>query len=307
MLKKISQVILFGVTEMINNCFNYVGSKDRLFPIIDKYLDKSKKNFIDVFCGSGVVGVNELNNYSKIVLNDACWQVIDTLKFFRDNDFTQITNKIDRIILKYKLSKENKEGYLKLRDAYNDDPYLRLVFDPAMFYCLVTHSFNFNIHFNSKGKFSVPSGASRCYFNSSLRAKLEVFQWELHENKNKITLKSEDFRELINKAEKVAKDSMFYVDPPYLCSDDSYSRIHYLGKWDEDKERSLYEKLDLINEQGGSFLLSNVIKNNGKWNKILEEWSKKYEVINVSASYQNCNYQRKNAGDTQEVLVRNYQ
>jgi hypothetical protein len=26
----------------------------------------------------------------------------------------------------------------------------------------------------------------------------------------------------------------------------------------------------------------------------------------VAASYQNCNYQRKNAGDTQEVLVRNY-
>ena len=65
---------------MLNNCFNYVGSKDRLFSIIDKNLDKSKKVFIDVFCGSGVVGVNELSNYSKVVLNDACWQMIETLK-----------------------------------------------------------------------------------------------------------------------------------------------------------------------------------------------------------------------------------
>ena len=57
---------------MIKNCFNYVGSKDRIFHIIDKNLDKSKNNFIDLFCGSGVVGINEINNYKNIVLNDAC-------------------------------------------------------------------------------------------------------------------------------------------------------------------------------------------------------------------------------------------
>lgn len=291
---------------MLNNCFNYVGSKDRIFPLIDKYLDKTKKIFVDVFCGSGVVGVNELSNYSKIVLNDACWQVVETLKFFRDNDYEKVIHDIDRVILDYGLSKENKEGYLKLREDYNADPYLRLVFEPAMFYCLLTHSFNFNIHINSKGQFSVPFGANKSYLNKSLRQKLELFQWELHDNKDKITLKSEDFRELIDKAEKIMNKTVFYADPPYLCSDDAYSRIYYLGKWDEDKERALYEKLDKINEHGGSFLLSNVLHNNGKWNKILEEWSKKYEVLDVSASYENCNYQRKNAGETKEILVRNY-
>lgn len=292
---------------MLNNCFNYVGSKDRIFPIIDKNLDKSKDIFIDVFCGSGVVGVNELSNYSKVVLNDACWQVIDTLKFFRDNEYEKVIHDIERVILDYGLSKENKEGYLKLREDYNADPYLRLVFEPAMFYCLLTHSFNFNIHINSKGQFSVPFGANKSYFNNSLRQKLELFQWELHDNKDKITLKSSDFRDLIGKTpKKIAENAIFYVDPPYLCSDDAYSRIYYIGKWDEDKERALYEQLDQINEMGGSFLLSNVLHNNGKWNRILEEWSKKYEVIDVSASYENCNYQRKNAGETKEVLVRNY-
>ena len=291
---------------MLNNCFNYVGSKDRLFPVIDKHLDKSKTIFVDVFCGSAVVGVNEINNYSRIVLNDACWQMIETLKFFRDNEYSRIQHDIDKLILKYELSKDNKEGYLKLREDYNADPYLRLVFDPVMFYCLVTHSFNYNIHLNSKGQFSVPSGATRCYFNSNLRAKLEGFQWELRENRTKITFKTEDFRSLIDKSAKIVDKSIFYVDPPYLCSDDAYSRIYYLGKWDEDKERSLYEKLDWINDSGGSFLLSNVIQNNGQWNRILEEWAQKYDIIDVSASYNNCNYQRKNAGETKEILVRNY-
>lgn len=291
---------------MLNNCFNYIGSKDRLFSVIDKNLDKSKKYFVDVFCGSGVVGVNELNNYKKVVMNDMCWQVIDTLKFFRDNDYAKVAHDIDRVILDYKLSKTNKEGYLKLREDYNADPYLRLVFEPAMFYCLVTHSFNYSIHINSKGQFSVPFGANKSYFNSSLKAKLEGFQWELHENRDKISLKSESFEKLLENAKKIAKDTMFYLDPPYLSSDDSYSRIHYLGKWNEDKERKLYSCLDEINKAGGSFLLSNVIENNGKWNKILDEWSKKYQVVEVSASYESCNYQRKNEGKTKEVLVRNY-
>lgn len=291
---------------MLNNCFNYVGNKDKLFPIIDTYLDKTKKILVDVFCGSGVIGVNELSNYNKIVLNDACWQVIETLKYFRDHDYDFIQNKIDHVILKYGLSKDNKEGYLKLREDFNEDPYLRLVFDPVMFYCLVTHSFNYNIHINSKGQFNVPSGATRCYFNDKLKSKLEAFQWELRENEKRITLKTDDFEKLIDSAERITQNAMFYVDPPYLCSDDSYSRIHYLGKWDEDKERKLYEKLDQINDRGGSFLLSNVLQNNGQYNRILEEWSKKYDIIDVAASYDNCNYQRKNAGKTQEILVRNY-
>lgn len=292
---------------MINNCFNYVGSKDRLFPFIDKNLDKTKENFIDVFCGSGVVGVNEVYNYKRVVLNDACWQVADTLKYFRDNSFEQIISEIDNIIKEYYLSKENKDGYDRLREEFNSsDSKLRLVFDVPMFYCLLTHSFNFNIHINSKGQFSVPFGKNKSYFNPSLRAKLEGFQWELHENKDKICIKSEDYVKLITSAEKIIKNSTFYIDPPYLSSDDAYSRIHYLGKWDEDKERKLYEMLDFINDKGGSFLLSNVVENNGKWNRILEGWSKKYNVIDVSASYENCNYQRKNAGKTKEIMVRNY-
>ena len=291
---------------MIKNCFNYVGSKDRILPLIDQYLDKSKGHLIDLFCGSGTVGVNELANYSSVVLNDACWQMTETLKFFRDNDYKKVIEEIDKYVNLYKLSIDNKEGYLELREEYNSDPYLRFVFDPAMFYCLVTHSFNYNIHINSDGKFSVPSGYKRCYLNKSLRARLEAFQWEMHENKKKIAVKNEDFKALIGKAERVIPDSVFYVDPPYYSSDDSYSRIYYLGKWDEPKERALYEAMDFINEKGGSFLLSNVVENNGRTNNILKEWCDKYNVIEVPSDFTNCNYQRKNKGKTVEVLVRNY-
>ena len=291
---------------MLENCFNYVGSKDRIFPAIDKNLDKSKSYLIDLFCGSGVVGLNEVNNYKHIMLNDACWQMTELLKYLRDNEFQEIIKQIDKYIKEYKLSKENKEGYLRLREDFNKEPYLQLVFDPAMFYCLITHSFNYNIHINSSGKFSVPSGYNRCYFNKNLRAKLEGFQWELHDNKDKIVIKNEKFEILVNKGERIIPNAVFYCDPPYYSSDDAYSRIHYLGKWDEAQERKLYKTLDFINDHGGSFLLSNVRENNGKINHILIDWCKKYNTIDVSTDFENCNYQRKNNGRTREILVRNY-
>lgn len=291
---------------MLENCFNYVGSKDRIFATLDKNFDKNKKYFVDLFCGSGVVGVNEVNNYERVVLNDACWQMTKTLQYFRDNDYDTIIKKLEGIIKEYNLSKENKEGYLALREEFNSDAYHELVFDPVMFYALVTHSFNYNIHINSSGKFSVPAGYKKSYFNNKLRAKLEAFQWELKANKGKITIKNKSFDTFILESEKIIPNSMFYVDPPYYSSDASYCRIHYLGKWGEDKERRLYSNLDFINSKGGRFLLSNVLENNGTTNHILLEWCKKYNVIDVSSDYSSCNYQRKNKGKTTEILVRNY-
>lgn len=293
---------------MIKNCFNYVGSKDRIFSLIDKNLDKNKKYLVDLFCGSGVVGINEVDSFSTVSLCDACWQLAETLKYFRDNDFSHVITSIDNIIKKFELSKTNKEGYNKLRDFYNNVSNTPDTFNPVLFYCLLTHSFNYNIHINSSGGFSVPFGANRSYFSNALRTKLKTFQSELHKNKNKVSIIRTSFDNFVNKIKDsgVIQDTVFYCDPPYLSSDSAYGRIHYLGKWDAAKERKLYETLDFINKNGGSFLLSNVIENNGKTNEILAEWSKKYNTVDVSSSFENCNYQRKNLGKTKEVLIRNY-
>ena len=291
---------------MINNCFNYVGSKDRLLPQIDMNLDKSKKYFMDAFCGSGVVGVNEASSYTTTILNDACWQLMRVLKYFKENTSDSILKDIQNIIDTYGLSKENKEGYDKLRDYYNSYTFTKEHFNPVVFYCLVMHSFNYSIHINKSGGFNVPFGKNRSSFNSSLRNKFINFQTALSANKDRIILSEMLFTDAFKKYVEMIPNMMIYVDPPYLSSDSSYGRIAYLGKWDGAKEKILYETLDYINKMGGSFLFSNVIKNNGKENKALIKWSSRYNVIKVSSDYENCNYQRKNAGKTEEVLIRNY-
>lgn len=289
---------------LVKNCFNYVGSKDRVFPIIDRNLNKDKKYFLDVFCGGGAIGVNELINYEKVTLNDVCWQLIKTLEYFKDTKWEIIINEIEKYISLYNLSKENKEGYILLRDMYNTNNNLQENFNPSLFYTLIMYSFNNMIHINKSGGYNVSFGKGRSSFNSSLRTKLKNVHNILSRNKSKIIIKNLDFAELI-KSTKTVSDTMFYLDPPYLASDSAYNRVYY-AKWDGAKERKLYETLDYINDKEGSFLLSNVMENNGTINEILIEWAKKYTVIDVTSDYSNCNYQRKNKGNTKEVLVKNY-
>ncbi len=291
---------------MINNCFNYIGSKDRLIAQIDSNLDKSKDYFMDAFCGSGVVGINEVSSFSQVMMNDACWQLIRVLKYFQNNLGSTVLKDIDKIIEKYKLSKENKEGYNTLRDYYNSHAFTKGTFDPVIFYCLVMHSFNYSIHINRSGGFNVPFGKSRSSFNNSIRNKLINFQTVLSQYRDKILLSELSYLDAFKKYASQIKNMMIYVDPPYLSSDSSYGRVSYLGKWDATKEKILYEALDYINKMGGSFLLSNVIENNGKENKALARWASRYNIVEVSMDYRNCNYQRKNTGNTRELMIRNY-
>ena len=171
---------------MIRNCFNYVGSKDRIYPFIHKNLDHAKTILVDLFCGSGVIGVNESDHNTDVLLNDACWQLATTLTYFEQTEPSQVLSDIEKCVLEYELSKTNREGYNKLREYYNTSANLECEnFDPVVFYCLITHSFNYNIHINSSGGFSVPFGANRSYLNNSLKKKLIIFQEYLYKNRSK--------------------------------------------------------------------------------------------------------------------------
>ena len=295
---------------MIKNCFNYVGSKDRILDQLYLNVDRSKKIFVDLFCGSGVVGLNFAKDYNFVVMNDGCWQVIEILNYFQRHEPQEILAEIDKWIDRYKLSKDNKEGYLEARALYNEK-ISRGEFDPILLYTLVMHSFNYNIVFNKKEEFNVPSGVGRSYFNTNIREKLIKFVSELNKFPNiqftsdKINKNTVDLLDEIQD-KNAFSETFVYADPPYFCSDASHSRIYGL-KWTEDEERTLYRYLDKVVECGGSFLLSNLVENNGVENPILLEWMKKYNVVEVDQNYKNCCYQKKRDNYTnREVLVKSF-
>lgn len=290
---------------MIINPLSYPGNKNKLLSQIIPELPDDCSQIVEIFCGSGVVSIN--SNIKNILLNDISVHTIDLLKYFYTTSFDEIILKIENIIFEYKLtytykegkndyieikheglSNYNREGYQKLKNDYNNQN------DINKLIVLLIYGFNHYIRFNNDNKFNVPVG--KVDLSSSIYKNLKLFV-EYIKSKN-ISFSNKDFRDYSLYQNKTA---IYYFDPPYLITNAPYN-----NNWNIKAEKDLLNLLDDLNEKGIKFALSNVILSNGKENKLLQEWSKKYTTLVLKRQYRNANYQKKNITDTIEVLIKNY-
>ena len=277
--------------KYIKSPMNYTGGKGKLLNQILPLFPKNINTFVDLFTGGCNVAVNV--NADKIIANDLCTQVINTYKGIQNNNTEKAIEMIDTVINKYKLTKENKEGYLELRKAYNDGDK-----EWHIFYTLLAYSFNNQIRFNKKGEFNMPFGKGRSSFNPTLKKKFEDFSNAIH-NKN-IKFTNNDFKKI--NIDKLKDDDFVYLDPPYLVTEATYNT-----GWNEETEKDLLSLCDKLNDKGIKFAISNVLEHNGSKNEILINWSKKYNVNYLNYDYSNCNYHKKDNGHKSvEVLITNY-
>lgn len=105
--------------------------------------------------------------------------------------------------------------------------------------------------------------------------------------KKSIEITNLDFRDSSLYKDKGLND-LYYFDPPYLITVAPYNSF-----WSEKDEIDLLHILDNLNDKGQKFMLSNVIESNGKENKILKEWMKKYNVHYIKRQYLNSSYHKK--------------
>lgn len=156
---------------MILSPLNYVGNKARILSQILAHFPAQIQGFVDVFAGSGIVGLNA--KCQRLVLNDTQKELISLLKYFRANSLEFILNETQNLIEKFKLtdsknkpknfyeihaneglSRHNKMGFLALRDSYNKTP------NNAKLFVLIIFSFNHFLRFNKNGEFNAPVGKS---------------------------------------------------------------------------------------------------------------------------------------------------
>lgn len=277
----------------VKSPLNYTGGKYKLLPQLLELFPKQVNTFVDLFAGGGNVSVNV--KAEKLVFNDLMWQVPEMLQEFKKIGVEESLRKIDGYISSYDLSKENKEGYLALRELYNKGKS-----DPLMLYTLICYSFNNQIRFNNKGAYNMPFGKDRSSFNPTLREKFITFVQRLQSME--IQFSSKDFREL--DLDTLGENDFVYCDPPYLITVASYNEN---GGWGEQAERDLLAKLDTLDKAGVKFGLSNVFESKGKENIILKEWAKGYKVHYLDHTYSNCSYHKKDKQSKDiEVFITNY-
>ncbi|AGR42247.1 Dam family site-specific DNA-(adenine-N6)-methyltransferase [Spiroplasma diminutum] len=292
--------------SFIKSPINYLGNKNRLLEKIYLQLPFKVNNFIDVFSGSGTVSINSSAN--KIFLNDIDRNMILFLKIFYENTPDFINNKIIEIITNYKLVSDksnlnkidlvnyNRNFYLNLREDFNKDK------DIFKLFVLILYSFNNQIRFNKNGDYNIPVGKS--IYNKNVENKIFKYCELIKKKKCEFyNLHFSNFIEKILLMQLNTEDTIFYFDPPYLITTATYNKI-----WNENEELKLLSYLDMLNKREYKFMLSNVIISNGKRNNILKNWieKNKYKVIEVNVKYDNSNYQRKNKGNTLEVIIKNF-
>lgn len=225
--------------------------------------------------------------------------MIEVLKYLQSSSKETILKEISEIINEFDLYNCENNGYYLLRDRYNQYKH------PLDLYVLSCFSFNFQIRFNKRGEFNMPSGKSRSSYTSVLAGNLSKF---IDKIKNTtITYTNKDFRSF--DISLLGENDFVYCDPPYLISNAVYNEKNRLGNgYDEQEEVELLNLLDKLNSMGVKFALSNVIYHKGLENTILIEWSKKYNVHYLDKDYSTCNYplKERDKAKTVEVLVTNY-
>lgn len=275
---------------------NYIGGKSKILPQLLPLFPSNIDTFHDIFTGGGNLPVNIES--SNTYINDINNFVLEILEYFYSNNIEDILTEIYYYIDKFKLTKENIDGYNNCRTYYNSNK------NCILLYTLVCYSFNYQFRFNSILQYNNAFGKNRSSFSDQLKNKLIIFVKKL-QSKN-INFYSLDFNDYFNSIT-FNNNDFVYCDPPYLITTGSYNdgKRGFCG-WDSVLEKKLYDKLDSLSNMGIKFALSNVTIHKNNSNDILIKWMKNYNVHNINNNYSNSSYNTDKKSISQEVLITNY-
>lgn len=298
--------------KVIRSPFFYVGDKFKLIQEIKTYFPENISNFIEPFVGGGTVFLNV--KAKEYLLNDIDSNLIALHLYLTNSSsqrevffikakeiidkyglsFSHIGNFIpDELKKRYKktyIAKYNKEAYIKMRNDYNK----ATLKEKIVLYLLLIYGFNRMLRFNKKGEFNLPVG--NVDFNTNVfNALNNYFDNILIKHPNWY---NSDFRSFL-KGIDFKKNDFIYLDPPYLITFSEYNKL-----WSEEEEISLLQILDELNKKNIRFAISNVINYKGRSNSIFFNWSRKYNIHDISSNY--ISYHDNSIKDFREVLVTNY-
>ncbi len=276
---------------VIESPLNYTGSKSKMIGIIKQNLpQRGVGTLVDAFGGGFNVGINIASD--RTIYNDINPFVERLIQSFSGDVYSYLMY-VSKLINKYNLSPNNKNGYLALRKKYNETSMEKR--DPRMLYTLILYGFQQQIRFNTSHEFNNPAGSR--WFNEFLLSKFIAFA-RYSRTKN-VEYRNVSFDQLIDE---VTPDTLVYADPPYRSTLGVYNdgKRGFEG-WTITHERNLCGFLDSVSERGSLFMLSYVLQVNDFFNEEVSNWANErhYNIINIEVPQGRYNNRR-------EVLITNY-
>ena len=288
--ENLKEIILYFRKDngVVKSPLNYSGSKDSLVKQINRELPSHVGVFVDAMGGAFNVGTNIIAT-EKVVYNEYNPYIFPIIEMLLKEDKNKLIAEIEKVIDYYKLDNGKKEEYMNFRKIYNNN-------NKSSLNLFILHMFSFQnlIRFNSKFEFNTPIGNAG--YNDGLRERIKNFN--IHSPQIEFYKGSYDELDL----NAFPKGTVFYFDPPYLITTAEYNdgKRGFVG-WTSEEEIKLLEFLDLIDNKGCYFMLSNVVEHQGKINNILKEWIEynNYNVVQIGKT--GTRYPRN------EVLIKNFE
>lgn len=280
--------------KYVESVMNYTGSKYKLLEQIVPLFDYTKPNFVDLFCGSFVVGANVLDKYDKIVGNDIISELVGIHKGLLESD--DIVRKTKEICP----SKDDQEAFLKLREKFNVER------KPEQLWALMLCSTNNIMRFNQKMMYNQSFGLRS--YNDNTQRKVDEWCPHIRKYKDKIRFISSNFNDVV-----LSKNAFYYIDPPYayICDENGdmlnkqISEAGYNAFYKKEDDINLYNYIKKIDEIGTTFCISGTLQHDGKtsWilNKLINDGFKK-----VIMNFNYNKVSRKGDKETIEVIVKNF-
>jgi DNA adenine methylase len=240
---------------MSKSIVKWAGGKSGLLPLIRQKMElisTKEATLYDLFGGGGSVSFEFVSMFKKVVLNDTNKELI--------NLYTVVKNKPKELMKKLNSHKNrhNKEYYYKIRKKDRSSSYddMEDVDKAARMLYLNKTCYNGLYRVNTKGQFNVPIGSQ-----NSIKLYDEDLLMDIHYKLQKITLKNEDFMDVLGDCE---KGDVVYVDPPY----DRINRqsfIEYNGqRFGSEDQKRLAKKVDELTKKGVYVIFSNSATENIK-------------------------------------------
>lgn len=259
---------------IVNSPIRWAGSKKKILNEMLNTFPKNKKNYIEMFLGSGVVLLNVLDNqsilnYRNFYVNDVNSNIINFYILLRDN-INEVIKKMKKLETNYNsLSMDEKEHYYyKIRDDFNN---MQSGDEKAiLFYFLMKTGFNGVYRENKNGKFNVPFGRKdKIVVN-------EEYLQRISNSIKKVKFYNLEYKEFLKvmKSNKTLDDSFIYCDPPYLPDDELVSQKQELYTSDSFNHKLFFEHIIELRQKSDIMIsmadskIANIIYNNKPFNRI---------------------------------------
>ena len=281
----------------------WFGGKRQLLPEIEKYycFDDNIKRYIEPFVGAGSVLFDVLDKFKldEVIISDTNPELINCYEVIRDNSEKLMEEiiKISDVFKNLPTLEKQKEFYYAERKRFNENKTDRILKAAQMIF-INKRCFNGLWRVNSKGELNVPFGGER---------KEEIFERDnilrISEKLNEVKIYNQDYKKTLKYAD---EKTFVYLDPPYLPIGNGQAFTYSKEGFKEDSHIELARQLEILDEKGAKFLLSNSdLKNFGNDEEhFFDELYKNFSIKRVMAR-RSGSAKAEGRGKVKELLVSN--